>query len=257
MRIIDTHTHLPGNLIGAPPRSAAEIRDEFEQDGLRGAWIFTTDGLFCGSEGHNDILADAVKDDLDFFIPFCTVSPHSGIERALRELKRCKNELGMRGLKLHPWLQSFSLSHAAVIPVFREAGALGMPVVLHDGTPPYSTPLQIAAAAEQSPETTVILGHSGLDDLYSDAIIACLRHPNVYLCLLGPSAGHMEEIIQRCPVEKLLFGSDGGFGMGLVRSCINKVLSACDDKEVLSRIFSGNAESILQTTSPSRHCERQ
>jgi len=245
MRIIDAHTHRPGSLLGAPPRPIGELRREFEQDGLSGAWIATTDGLIRDTNRHNDLLAEDLRDHLDFFVPFCTVDPHQGAEAAIRELERCRKELGMRGLKLHSWLQAFSISNPAVVPILRRAGELRMPVLFHDGTPPYSTPLQVAAAAEQAPETTVILGHAGLDDLYRDAILACLRHPSIYLCLCSVSSGYIQEIIGRCPADRLLFGSDGGFGPGLVPSAADKILAVCEDQATLNRIFHENAEAIL------------
>jgi len=245
MKKIDTHTHLPGTRLGAPPRPIAEIRGEFEGDGLVGAWIMTVDGLILDANRGNDELASAVKDHQDFFVPFCTVNPHHGAEAAIRELERAKHELGMRGLKLHPWLQSFSMSHPAIPQILRRAGELGMPVLFHDGTPPYSTPLQIASVAEMVPETKIILGHAGLDDLYKDAINACLRHPNIHLCCCSLSCGYIEEIIRRCPVERLLYGSDGGFGAGLVPSAIDKILAVCDDERILRSIFYDNPQDVL------------
>ena len=243
-KVIDTHTHLPGTTFGRSPKSGDQLRDEFEAEGLSGAWIMTTDGLLGEPARHNDLLAEEVKDHLDFFVPFCTVWPHQGTETALGELDRSVHDLGMRGLKLHPWLQAFSMTHPAVLPILQKAGELGLPVLFHDGTPPYSTPLQIAAAAEKVPETTVILGHSGLDDLFEDAILACLRHSNIYLCLCSLSAGCIQEIIRRCPAEKLLYGSDAGGIPGLIESAIAKLLASGASQETLNRIFFQNPQNM-------------
>lgn len=245
MNIVDTHTHLPGHTFGLTPRPIADLREEFRNEGLSGAWLMTTDGLLGDCGKHNDILAAAVKDDLDFFVPFGTVSPHDGAESAIKELRRCRFDLGMRGLKLHPWVQAFSLTHPAVLPILQEAGRLDMPVLFHDGTPPYSTPLQIAAAAEQVPGTTVILGHGGLDDLHRDAILACLRHDNVHICLCSVSSGNAREIIGECPAERMLFGSDGGFGGCLVRNAITKIRATGAPAEVQECILSTNAQRLL------------
>jgi len=245
VRIVDAHVHLPGKLLGAAPKPIDELRREFENDGLAAAWIMTTDGLIRDTARNNDILAEAVSQHLDFFFPFCTVDPHEGEQEAIRELERARRDLGMRGLKLHPWLQSFSLAHPAIPAILQRAGELGMPVLFHDGTPPYSSPLQIAAAAEKAPGTAVILGHAGLDDLYGDAILACLRSPNIYLCCCSLSCGHIGEIIRRCPPEKLLFGSDGGFGSGIVASAIDKIRAVCDDEDILQAIFWQNPERLL------------
>jgi uncharacterized protein len=244
MKIIDTHTHLPGCTFGLKPRPIAELRREFESAGLTQAWIFTTDGLVREATGNNDILAEAVAEDLDFFVPFCTVNPHDD-EAALRELERARSQLGMKGVKLHPWLQAFSMTHPAVLPIFLRAGELNMPVILHDGTPPYCDPLQIAAVAEKAPQTTVILGHAGLDDLYEDAILACRRQPNLFLCLCGPSPGYIAQIVRRCPPERLLFGSDGGFGEGLVPWRLEIIRQVVRDERVLERIFHENAHAIV------------
>ena len=213
--------------------------------GLAGAWLMTTDGLLKETIRHNDLLANGVENQRDFFVPFCTVNPHDDLADSLKELERCAHKLKMRGLKLHPWLQAFSMTHPNVVPILKTAGELGMPVLFHDGSPPYSAPLQIAYAAAQVPGTTIILGHSGLDDLWEEAIIACLRHDNIYLCLQGPSAGNMREIVRRCPVEKLLFVSDGGFMPDLVRTAISKLRGSGLSQKELNAIFFENPRRLI------------
>ena len=121
-----------------------------------------------------------------------------------------------------------------------------MPVLFHDGTPPYATPLQIAAVAEKAPDTTFILGHAGLDDLYADAILACNRLTNIYLCSCGLSSGRLNDVIGHCPAEKIMFGSDGGFGSaGVIEERIDHVLATDADNQTLQKIFYDNAKRIL------------
>ncbi|MDO9543183.1 MAG: amidohydrolase family protein [Kiritimatiellia bacterium] len=250
MKIIDTHTHFPGHTFGGMLKTGAQLRREFKAEGIGGAWIMTTDGLLLDPIRHNNLLAEGVRKHRDFFIPFCTVSPHMDLNAALREMERCARQLKMRGLKLHPWLQAFSLTHPNVIPILRKSGELGMPVLFHDGSPPYSAPLQIAYAAEQVPQTTVILGHAGLDDLWEEAVLACQRHSNIYLCLCSPSAGYIREIIRRCPAEKLLFGSDGGFAPNVTRSAIAKIRCAGTSGKILRKIFFDNPRRLLPVENP-------
>lgn len=257
MKIIDTHTHLPGWTFGSRPRPIAVLRREFEEQGLSGAWLFTTDGLIGEPAKHNDILAEAVVEHRDFFAPFCTVNPLEGVEKCRRELDRCRHSLKMRGVKLHPWLQAFSLLNPAVAPILAHAGELGLPVVFHDGTPPYASSLQIAALAEKVPQTTVILGHAGLDDLYEDAILACQRQENIYLCLCSNSCGYIEEIIRRCPAKRVLFGSDGGFLPNLIELAIAKLRAADASPAVLRRIFHDNPQALLPLPEPARPRHRQ
>jgi predicted TIM-barrel fold metal-dependent hydrolase len=245
VRIIDTHTHFPGALSGARPRPIEELREEFEKAGLCGAWLFTVNGLRKEAARNNDILAESTRGHRDFFVPFCTVSPHDGAEAAVKELERAHRALDMKGLKLHPWLQAFSLTHPAVLPILRKAGELGMPVLFHDGTPPYSAPLQIAAAAEKCPETTIILGHAGLDYLYNDAIIACNNLPNIYLCGCAVSSGYLRQIIENCNPDRLLFGSDGGSAENIIDYGIDKYLQLGLGEDILRRIFYDNPRRLL------------
>lgn len=246
MKIIDAHTHLPGWSFGSRPRPISELRREFEAEGLTGAWLFTTDGLIREPARNNNILAKAVADQRDFFAPFCTVNPLDGAATAILELNRCKKKLGMRGLKLHPWLQAFSMMNPAVEPILAHAGNLGFPVIFHDGTPPYTSALQIAALAEKVPQTTIILGHAGLDDLYEDAILACQRHPNIYLCLCSISCGYSEQIIRRCPAERLLFGSDGGFMPNLIKLAIAKLRETDTPAAIRQKILYNNPQRLLR-----------
>ena len=75
----------------------------------------------------NDRLAHITARGPDRFIPFGTVWPQMGRD-AVAEVRRCIEDLGLKGLKFHPWLQGFSTGD----PVFGEicglAGELGVPV---------------------------------------------------------------------------------------------------------------------------------
>lgn len=245
LKIIDTHTHLPGNSFGNNPRSASELRKEFQKDGVCFAWLFTTDGLIKDCTKHNDILSNQIKDLQDFFCGFCTINPHEGLAACINEMKRAKEKLNLKGIKLHPWLQAFSVTQPLLVDLLKAAGDLEMPVIFHDGTPPYSEPLQIAYAAQRAPETKVILGHSGLDFMYQDAIAACNDLENVYLCLCSLSTGYIEKVLNSVPAAKLLFGSDGGFAPGLVRWAVQKIMRLDPPKSIHERIFWKNAALIL------------
>jgi uncharacterized protein len=242
--IIDTHMHLPGRLFG-PYSPVEKVRSDLVEAGISYAWILTIDGLLENPSHHNDVLAREVAAHRDFFAPFCTVNPYEGEDAVLRELDRCKNTLKMRGLKLHPWLQAFPMGHPVVESILRKAGELGFPVLLHDGTPPYSTPLQIAEAAARASDTVVILGHAGLDDLTEDAILACRRQDNIYLSCTSLSIGWIKQILRRCPLEKILYGSDGGLGAHIVPDAIAKIRATGASDGVLRAVFYDNPARLL------------
>ncbi len=55
-----------------------------------------------------------------------------------------------------------------------------------------------------------MLGHGGLHDLWREAIAAVATTHNVHLCMCGTPGYAMRAIVARCPLERLLFGTDAG-----------------------------------------------
>jgi predicted TIM-barrel fold metal-dependent hydrolase len=168
------------------------------------------------------------------------------MDDAVKEVERCVRELGLIGIKLHPWLQAFSMTHPGVDLIFDAAAALKVPVLLHDGSPPYSTPRQIAWVARKHPDVQVIFGHSGLADLWRDAADAARVCPNIWL---QPSAAPPVTIrtgLEAVGPDRILFGSDGGFGtVRFMRYTIAKSRSALGDA-VFDRVTTVNPNRVLE-----------
>ncbi len=202
--MIDFHVHQPSSAAFGPDAWVGAM----DHLGIDRSVVFTYDGLLRPSPEHNDSLAAFVGFAPDRMVAFSTVDPRD--PGAATEIERCTREHGMRGVKLHPWLQGFSAHIPGLDPVCEAAAALGIPILFHDGTPPFSTPLQLANLAMRHPATTVVLGHGGLHDLWREAIEAVLTAPNVHLCMSGTPGYAMRAIVARCPLERLLFGTDAG-----------------------------------------------
>jgi uncharacterized protein len=206
--MIDFHVHQPARLAGALPYSAAEYAAFAADLGIERSVIFTFDGLRAPGAAANDSLASFAAAAPGRFVAFCTIDPNR--PDAADEIRRCVREHGMRGVKLHPWIQGFSPHARGLDPVFEAAAELQIPVLLHDGTPPFSAPLQIAALARRHPRTAVVLGHGGLHDLWREAAAAVATAANVYVCLCATPPYAMRALIERCPLERILYGTDGG-----------------------------------------------
>jgi predicted TIM-barrel fold metal-dependent hydrolase len=202
--MIDFHVH--------QPRAAAYGAEEYvrvmDELGVDVSVVFTYEGLLHPSPAANDSLAAFVAAAPGRLVAFATVDPRD--PGAAAEVERCVSGHGMRGVKLHPWLQGFPAHEPGLDPVCEAAAALGVPILFHDGTPPFSTPLQLASLARRHPRTTVVLGHGGLHDLWREAIAAVQTTPNVHLCMCATPVYAMRAIVQRCPLDRLLFGTDAG-----------------------------------------------
>lgn len=207
MKIVDFHIHA-GNHYGEP--LAAKQVEVMLKNGVEKAVVSNLNALRSDCHNfkeENKWLANYVSKFPDNLYAYAVVNPFNG-EKAVLEFRRCVEELGMKGLKLHPWLQGFSCSDNDIRPIVEESIRLDVPIILHDGTPPYSTPLQIANLARLYPEATIISGHSGLGDLWKNAIDGAKKYKNFYLCLCGPSSLAMERIINEVNINQIVFGTD-------------------------------------------------
>lgn len=206
---VDFHLH-----IGPKPGESLEQRADvlcrtMDKFGVTEALVLPLAGLFSNCPDNapdNTFVHQFCSIRPERLIPAFTVNPYSG-ERALDEIRRCK-ELGCKLLKLHPWLQGFSISIQQMDEVAALCEELSIPILLHDGTPPYSAPLQLARLCRDFPKLRVVSGHAGLNDLWYEALLGAKRYPNFYLCFCGTAALPIQTILQEVPANQLCIGSD-------------------------------------------------
>jgi predicted TIM-barrel fold metal-dependent hydrolase len=209
--IVDCHTHWGGLWTERDGEDPANWLGLLDRYAVNKAFLFGLDNLvrldLCQAD--NDRLARLAAIANGRLIPFGTAWPQTG-KAGVEEVRRCVEDLGMQGLKFHPWLQGFSTADATFGEMCGLAGELGVPVLLHDGTPCYSLPEQIGGLARRFPKTRFVLGHSGLLWSWRSAMEAA-RRPNVWLCLCGPHMRAFEELCARCDPARIVWGSDFGF----------------------------------------------
>ena len=177
--VIDFHVHQPAaDAYGAGgvrrrrrTRSASSCRSTFTFDGLRRPERAANDSLaafVAAGGGPVRRLRDRRSERL----------------RAPRTRSSAASaSTGCAGSSSTPGCRASRCTRRASIPSARPPAALGIPVLFHDGTPPYSAPLQLAALARRHPRTTIVLGHGGLHDLWREAWAAVESTDNVHICL--------------------------------------------------------------------------
>lgn len=249
--IIDAHVHLDG------PRytykgeeqiwSAERIADVLDQSGIDKAVIFTYQGLapFVDYRRFNDQVAEAAKAFPDRFIGFGTLDVLGDPEGGPAEAERIVEELGLTGMKLHPWMQGFPANSPDLRPIFDVASEYRLPVIFHTGTPPYAQPFQVAEHAPDFPEVQFIIGHFG-KLMWLDAVRSAMRYGNIYLETSGAQVSDIETAIEVVGPEKIVFGTDlplGGVGAALWN--IAKIESLNIPEEAKDRVFSRNIQEIL------------
>ena len=247
-RIIDFHAHLDERWLHIPcdsPSAMVGTLDRFEVDA---ACVFTIMGFYENCPAHNDALLRRADEYPDRLIPFVTVDPKLG-RAAIEELERCLANPRFRGVKFHPWLQAFAsiMLRETVLEILHVAARHEVPVLLHDGTPPYSTTYQVADLARWSPQTTVVLGHAGSADYVNPAAQLIRDLPNLYGCFCGPRPGDLEHLVDLGGAEKIIFGSDfGAAGWRLLPERIDNVLEAKLTDEEFDLVLYANAVRLLK-----------
>lgn len=239
--IIDCHTHYGTVWVDRDSDDATNWLEIPRRCGVDKVFLY----------GHyNMVYPDRVYEDHDRLaglhtiypkqvIPVATVWPQAG-KAALEEIHRCIENLGFRLLKFHPWLQSFSLSDLNFRVICELAGELNCPIIFHDGTPCYSLPEQISGLARCFPKTTFVLGHGGILWTWRSAL-ETMRRPNVWLMLCGQHMRAFEIACQQLDTDRILWGSDYGFGFtDSLQYRLNCFLRAKIDEGVKVKIMGVN-----------------
>ena len=218
MPVIDAHVHMGPGLANhtAKPILTTQTADQLvtvlDGAGIDRACAFPPlieggDFQDPGYEASNRAIYDATRRYPDRIVGFCRVNPNLG-PQALDEMRRCREEYGFRGLKLHPDWEYFYMHGPTVRPVLDRAAEYSWPVLFHTGYYPLSQPTLAYPLAEAYPSLNFILAHLGYRHT-ADAIVVAQRFPNVYLETSGNSTAQaIHAVLTKVGAGQLLFGSD-------------------------------------------------
>ncbi len=173
----------------------------------------------------NDWVAELAKAHPDQFIGFGSVDPHMG-KIAVREAKRCVEELGLRGFKFHPSTQRFEANDPQYFELWGTISNLGVPALFHTGQTgvgaglpgqgglknKYSKPYPyFDDLAADFPSLQIIMAHPSFPWVDEQLSVATLK-TNVWVELSGWSPKYFSQnLIQYCSTvlaNKTLYGSD-------------------------------------------------
>lgn len=159
----------------------------------------------------NEAVAEAVAAGAGRLTGIARVDPLLGDE-ACAELDRAIEELGLHGLFLHPWEETFRISDGRVVPVVDVARRHGVPVIVAAGYPWLSEGLQVGALARRFPDVTFVatnglqLNISGLGQI--DAELAMAEAENLLVQTAGVyREDFLEGVVRRFGAHRVLYAS--------------------------------------------------
>lgn len=196
-------------------------------------------------EEANDAVAAAVARHPDRLVGFARVDPNLG-DAAVGELARATAELGLRGLFLHPWEETFRVHDGRVDSLL---DGFVLPVMVAAGYPWLSEGLQVGELARRHPDVRVVatngcqINISGLGQ--TDAELALAANPNLVVQTTGVyREDFLEGVSARFGAERLLYAS--GFPFFDPRLEVLRVRWAPNlDDHARALVLGGNAERLL------------
>ncbi len=211
--IVDIHVHVGSwNWEYKPSSSLAGLLPVMDRLGVERACVNSTEAVLGGDHlAGNEELSAALRGREGRFTGFAVFNPHFAEPQAY--LRHCVEDLGFRGIKIHPRVHRCAISDPKYRPVWEAAVRFRLPVLCHTGQgQAFSEPDQFAGVAAEYPEGRFIVGHTGETFAGLQQCIALAnRHPNLYLDSSGwlfMNRGYLEYIVGRVDPRRILFGSD-------------------------------------------------
>jgi uncharacterized protein len=132
----------------------------------------------------NDMTAKYVREYPDRLIGFAIINPKE-IKDSLKELDRCKRELGFKGLKIHPSMQESFCNSEDLFSIYQFCQDENLPILFHTGaslpshSDKFSHPVLLDDVAVRFPDLKIIIAHMGRP-YYQDAAFLLRKHKNIY-----------------------------------------------------------------------------
>jgi len=214
--VFDCHGHFgPHCGFHIPARSVDEFLAVLDRVGIDAVAVSTLGNVVPFG---NDRVAEAVSAHPGRFIGYARVNANYP-DLIEPELRRCFDELGFKGIKIHPYCDQVFPGDPRYRPVWEFSAERNVPVLIHTwNSLRYSDPLLgfcmpslFGKIAADFPAATIILGHSGGEyDGILEAIRVVQDYPNVYLDTASSRLypGVIEMMVSEVGPERVLYGSD-------------------------------------------------
>ncbi|HAS41583.1 MAG TPA: amidohydrolase [Microscillaceae bacterium] len=215
-------------------------------------------GLICSwynAEGaliSNEEVAQLVSQYPDRFVGIASVPLNKPVP-AIRELRRCVQELHFKGLRIVQWLWNLPPTHAYYYPLFAECVQLDIPVCLQVGHTGPLMPSEVGRPipyidqiALDFPDLKIVCGHIGYP-WTTEMIAVATKHKNVYIDTSAYAANRFPaELVAYMKAHgkhKVLFGTN--YPMITPAKCLQDLGQLQLSEEVTQKFLYENAMRVF------------
>lgn len=195
----------------------------------------------------NEFIARSVKENGGKLTGLGTLHPDSADQAAdIRHLQ----ELGLKGVKLHPDIQGFQMDDPRCLKIYDICQAEDLPILMHTGDYRYdnSNPNRLLPVLKKYPNLVIIGAHLGGWSVWDEAVRQLSTIPNLYVdcssCFYTMDKETALRIIHSYGADKVLFGTD--YPMWAAQPDIDYLLSLGLEEDELEKIFSLNAVGVFR-----------
>ncbi len=221
---VDAHCHIGHDIDGT--QQTAEMLLVKMECGINHAIIFPfneMDQEHCFKSA-NTLIAEIMKNHPERFTGFCRLDPHDPL--AIAELNRCINELGLKGIKLHPRAQLIDIDAQYMMPIFELAENYDIPILIHTSRIIQGIdPVKFVNVVHSFSNVNFIVGHSykahynfhsndsnSSSDAFERLLELARQQKNVYFETSFLPIAYLEELIEKIGANQVVFGSDSPYG---------------------------------------------
>ncbi|MBM7564202.1 amidohydrolase family protein [Paenibacillus sacheonensis] len=243
MTIIDVHAHYGWDYVFDEDFTLEEQQAKHAEFGI-GATILqpaSCHDLERVSAQH-DAIAAATRIFPGKFYGMANPNPHLRDDIYEAELRRCVEELGFVGVKVHTFAHAVHPGGRDGTKVFELARQLGIPVMVHTGAGiPFANPSNLIEVAERFPEVPIVMAHCGMMIMAGETILALRKCKNLYADITWTAGFQIKHWADEVGADRFMFGTDHADNCGTE---LAKIRTCGLNEEQQAQILHGTAERI-------------
>ena len=209
--IIDCHAHLGTDLVFDEVRTEEDIIKAMDKFNIEATIVQPMFGA---------IYLDDIRGTHDRIFKFSQAYPRRIFGMAsitpllheadyYNEAKRCRDELGFVGIKIHPAVHAVNPAGKRGEMVWKVCEELDLPLMVHTGAGvPFTLPAIVIGRCKQFKNVKCILAHSGMISFAGEAFLAAHECPNVYLDTSWTATHHIEHMVELFGANRVMFAGD-------------------------------------------------
>jgi len=223
--IIDVHAHLGEDRVFDEHFTEQEQWDKMREHGvdltiLQPASVHTLEEV----RQQHDAIAELCRQHPRHFVGMANPNPHLPDALYEGEIRRCIEELGFVGIKIHTSAHGVNPASRDGRRVFRLAETLGVPVMVHTGAGiPFANPSNLMPIAAEHPGLPIIIAHCGMMVLAGETYMAMKQHDNLYADITWTGGFLIRNWVRELGAHRFMFGTDHadncGTELAKVRTC--------------------------------------